>query len=181
MHTVWVRLNAVVFFGLSALLGFSVLAAISKIGHSNRHVPSEYHRPPFSAAMGVQLLITCRIPYCCNILRAMVMSFHSPIVTEPVPDFHLSHNSTCHLSPPSFLICYRTWNATVSNLLTTTPTHRNPQTETQKAEISEIPWWSRQSSSQLRPSRRPQPCLPLEHQTIIRLCCRIVQNRPEQK
>jgi signal peptidase complex subunit 3 len=42
MHTVWVRLNAVVFFGLSALLGFSVLAAISKIGHSYRHVPGEY-------------------------------------------------------------------------------------------------------------------------------------------
>ena len=39
MHTVWVRLNAVVFFGLSALLGFSVLAAVVKIGHSNRHVP----------------------------------------------------------------------------------------------------------------------------------------------
>ena len=42
MHTVWVRLNAVVFFGLSALLGFSVLAAVSKIGHANRHVPREY-------------------------------------------------------------------------------------------------------------------------------------------
>lgn len=40
MHTVWVRLNAVVFFGLSALLGFSVLAAVVKIGHSNRHVPA---------------------------------------------------------------------------------------------------------------------------------------------
>mmetsp|Transcript_6192 Transcript_6192/g.7841 ORF Transcript_6192/g.7841 Transcript_6192/m.7841 type:complete len:177 (+) Transcript_6192:174-704(+) len=40
MHTVWVRLNAVVFFGLSALLGFSVLAAICKIGHSSRHVPA---------------------------------------------------------------------------------------------------------------------------------------------
>jgi len=40
MHTVWVRLNAVVFFGLSALLGFSVLAAVSKIGHANRHVPA---------------------------------------------------------------------------------------------------------------------------------------------
>jgi len=40
MHTVWVRLNAVVFFGLSALLGFSVAAAISKIGHANRHVPN---------------------------------------------------------------------------------------------------------------------------------------------
>mmetsp|Transcript_7835 Transcript_7835/g.7387 ORF Transcript_7835/g.7387 Transcript_7835/m.7387 type:complete len:177 (+) Transcript_7835:99-629(+) len=39
MHTVWVRLNAVVFFGLSALLGFSVLAAMSKIGHSSRQVP----------------------------------------------------------------------------------------------------------------------------------------------
>ncbi len=39
MHTVWVRLNAVVFFGLSALLGFSILAAVVKIGHSNKHVP----------------------------------------------------------------------------------------------------------------------------------------------
>eukprot|EP00558_Chaetoceros_sp_UNC1202_P010923 CAMPEP_0197246776 /NCGR_PEP_ID=MMETSP1429-20130617/22155_1 /TAXON_ID=49237 /ORGANISM="Chaetoceros sp., Strain UNC1202" /LENGTH=176 /DNA_ID=CAMNT_0042707519 /DNA_START=100 /DNA_END=630 /DNA_ORIENTATION=- len=39
MHTVWVRLNAVVFFGLSALLGFSVLAAISKVGHSWYHQP----------------------------------------------------------------------------------------------------------------------------------------------
>jgi len=39
MHTVWVRLNAVVFFGLSALLGYSILAAVSKIGHASRHKP----------------------------------------------------------------------------------------------------------------------------------------------
>lgn len=39
MHTVWVRLNAVVFFGLTVLLGLSCLAAISKIGHSSRHKP----------------------------------------------------------------------------------------------------------------------------------------------
>jgi signal peptidase complex subunit 3 len=41
MHTVWVRLNAVVFFGLSALLGFSVLAAFVKIGHSNTYKPGK--------------------------------------------------------------------------------------------------------------------------------------------
>mmetsp|Transcript_21391 Transcript_21391/g.32715 ORF Transcript_21391/g.32715 Transcript_21391/m.32715 type:complete len:171 (+) Transcript_21391:170-682(+) len=34
MHTVWVRLNAVVFFGLSVILSLSLLAALSKIGHS---------------------------------------------------------------------------------------------------------------------------------------------------
>ena len=39
MHTVWVRLNAVVFFGLTVLLGLSVLAAVSKIGHERRHRP----------------------------------------------------------------------------------------------------------------------------------------------
>lgn len=39
MHSLWVRLNAVTFFGLSALLGFSVLAAISKIGHPSTHKP----------------------------------------------------------------------------------------------------------------------------------------------
>jgi Signal peptidase subunit len=39
MHTVWVRLNAVVFFGLTVLLGLSMLAAFSKIGHSSRHKP----------------------------------------------------------------------------------------------------------------------------------------------
>jgi len=39
MHTVWVRLNAVVFFGLTVLLGLSILAAVSKIGHSRRHKP----------------------------------------------------------------------------------------------------------------------------------------------
>jgi signal peptidase complex subunit 3 len=36
MHTVWVRLNAVVFFGLSVLLGLSLLAAFSKIAHSQK-------------------------------------------------------------------------------------------------------------------------------------------------
>ena len=41
MHTVWVRLNGVVFFGLTVLLGLSGLAAISKIGHANRHKTSE--------------------------------------------------------------------------------------------------------------------------------------------
>jgi signal peptidase complex subunit 3 len=39
MHTLWVRLNAVVFFGLSTLLALSVLAALSKLGHGSRHKP----------------------------------------------------------------------------------------------------------------------------------------------
>jgi len=39
MHTVWVRLNAVVFFGLTVLLGLSVLAALSKWGHQSRYQP----------------------------------------------------------------------------------------------------------------------------------------------
>ena len=42
MHTVWVRLNAVVFFGLSVLLTLSVLAAVSKFGHSWYHQPGTY-------------------------------------------------------------------------------------------------------------------------------------------
>lgn len=33
-HNVWVRLNAVVFFGLTVLLCLSGLAWISKLGHS---------------------------------------------------------------------------------------------------------------------------------------------------
>lgn len=41
MHTVWVRLNAVVFFGLTVLLGLSCLAAVSKIGHSLYYQPSK--------------------------------------------------------------------------------------------------------------------------------------------
>lgn len=39
MHTIWVRINAVVFFGLSVLLSLSILAAVSKLGHSYRHKP----------------------------------------------------------------------------------------------------------------------------------------------
>jgi signal peptidase complex subunit 3 len=39
MHTVWVRLNAVVFFGLTVLLCLSGLAALSKLGHTLRHRP----------------------------------------------------------------------------------------------------------------------------------------------
>jgi hypothetical protein len=41
MHTVWVRLNAVVFFGLTVLLGLSCLAGFSKIMHSQMHQPSK--------------------------------------------------------------------------------------------------------------------------------------------
>jgi signal peptidase complex subunit 3 len=41
MQTVWVRLNAVVFFGLTVLLGLSCMAAISKIGHSSTNQPSK--------------------------------------------------------------------------------------------------------------------------------------------
>lgn len=41
MHTLWVRLNGVVFFGLTVLLGLSLLAAFSKIGHANTYKPSE--------------------------------------------------------------------------------------------------------------------------------------------
>ena len=41
MRTIWVRLNAVVFFGLIVLLGLSCLAAISKIGHSRSYRPGE--------------------------------------------------------------------------------------------------------------------------------------------
>ena len=44
MHTVWVRLNAVVFFGLTVLLGLSCLAAFSKIGHSYIHRPGKLCR-----------------------------------------------------------------------------------------------------------------------------------------
>ena len=39
MHTVWVRLNAVVFFGLTVLLCLSILAALSKIGHTSKYQP----------------------------------------------------------------------------------------------------------------------------------------------
>ncbi|GKY91661.1 hypothetical protein MPSEU_000138000 [Mayamaea pseudoterrestris] len=39
MHTVWVRLNAVVFFGLTVLLCLSGLAAVSKFGHSYKYKP----------------------------------------------------------------------------------------------------------------------------------------------
>ena len=41
MHTVWVRLNAVVFFGLSVLLGLSCLAAVAKLGHSLKYKPGK--------------------------------------------------------------------------------------------------------------------------------------------
>ena len=44
MHTVWVRLNAVVFFGLTVLLGLSCMAAVCKIGHSLYHQPSTWKR-----------------------------------------------------------------------------------------------------------------------------------------
>ena len=42
MHTVWVRLNAVVFFGLTVLLGLSCLAGLSKYGHSYMYQPSKF-------------------------------------------------------------------------------------------------------------------------------------------
>jgi len=42
MHTVWVRLNAVVFFGLTVLLGLSCMAALSKMTHVYHYKPSAY-------------------------------------------------------------------------------------------------------------------------------------------
>jgi signal peptidase complex subunit 3 len=51
MHTVWVRLNAVVFFGLTVLLGLSCLAALSKVTHSY------YHRPGKQSTMSRNLRI----------------------------------------------------------------------------------------------------------------------------
>lgn len=42
MHTVWVRLNALVFFGLTVLLCLSGLAALSKLGHTLRHKPGKW-------------------------------------------------------------------------------------------------------------------------------------------
>jgi hypothetical protein len=45
MHTLWVRLNAVVFFGLTVLLCLSGLAALSKLGHSLRQQPREFSLP----------------------------------------------------------------------------------------------------------------------------------------
>mmetsp|Transcript_1831 Transcript_1831/g.3996 ORF Transcript_1831/g.3996 Transcript_1831/m.3996 type:complete len:177 (-) Transcript_1831:110-640(-) len=39
MHTVWVRLNAVVFFGLTVLLCLSILAALSKFNHTAHYQP----------------------------------------------------------------------------------------------------------------------------------------------
>jgi signal peptidase complex subunit 3 len=49
MHTVWVRLNAVVFFGLTVLLGLSCLAAFSKIAHSPK--PSTFSWEQMSFAL----------------------------------------------------------------------------------------------------------------------------------
>lgn len=36
MHTAWVRLNAVVFFGLTVLLGLSILTALSTYLHQGK-------------------------------------------------------------------------------------------------------------------------------------------------
>jgi hypothetical protein len=52
MHTVWVRLNAVVFFGLTVLLVLSLMAALSKVGHTYRS------RPGMSVLFG-------RLFFCC--------------------------------------------------------------------------------------------------------------------
>ena len=49
MHTVWVRLNAVVFFGLTVLLGLSCLAALSKSTHVYYYKPSELLSTDISA------------------------------------------------------------------------------------------------------------------------------------
>jgi len=38
MHTVWVRLNAVVFFGLSVIISLSGMAAVSKIYHPDKPI-----------------------------------------------------------------------------------------------------------------------------------------------
>jgi hypothetical protein len=56
MHTLWVRLNAVVFFGLSALLGFSCLAALSKYNHSSK--PGTFF---FRCALAVATSLFCSL------------------------------------------------------------------------------------------------------------------------
>lgn len=59
MHTVWVRLNAVVFFGLTVLLGLSCLAAISKIGHSVSNQPSKRNLQTFCPFRSTSQFIVC--------------------------------------------------------------------------------------------------------------------------
>ncbi|CAM9730204.1 unnamed protein product, partial [Hapterophycus canaliculatus] len=48
MHTAWVRLNAVVFFGLTVLLGLSILTALSTYLHQGMGTEANQvaHLPP---------------------------------------------------------------------------------------------------------------------------------------
>jgi signal peptidase complex subunit 3 len=64
MHTVWVRLNAVVFFGLTVLLGLSCMAAICKIGHSLYHQPSKYQEWWISAPDIESLFLAANVFIC---------------------------------------------------------------------------------------------------------------------
>jgi hypothetical protein len=74
MHTVWVRLNAVVFFGLTALLGFSCLAALSKLGHSLRHKPGKNEHARVAVRVGMTYYFT---PYLTNIRHVRIRMFTS--------------------------------------------------------------------------------------------------------
>lgn len=79
MHTIWVRLNAVVFFGLTVLLGLSCLAAVSKIGHSYMHQPGKWMDAWWPAVVeGIALSIQTYI-------------FH----TNPLLFFRIHRNHAC--------------------------------------------------------------------------------------
>lgn len=90
MHTIWVRLNAVVFFGLTVLLGLSVLTALSTFFHQgkkfgrgmtreqlscyNRNLPL-LHDTTNELANTALFVHVCRVPGCQKAFSKQISDF----------------------------------------------------------------------------------------------------------
>lgn len=91
MHTIWVRLNAVVFFGLTVLLGLSVLTALSTFSHQGKRFDRGMLKEQLSPAIASNLSLLhetrnklaniaifvdiCRVPGCQKAFSKQISDF----------------------------------------------------------------------------------------------------------
>lgn len=149
MHTIWVRLNAVVFFGLTVLLGLSCLAAVSKIGHSYWYQPSESLKSESGCCgggcCGWLLLWNCGIA---DVDALLLLLDNRPPRVSSSPVFLLL------LFLCFALFCARTHAPTTTlhthyTHTTFTHTHRNSYAATQDTTVPQVAWWCRSGPVEL--------------------------------
>lgn len=168
MHTVWVRLNAVVFFGLTVLLGLSCMAAISKIGHSLSYKPgTKIEKCEYTHRRKLNETVTNDQVRPKKTIFSLVLLFLT------------KNNSKPHF-PPIALFSLLSFCWGIHKFVHIYILCSNPYIGIEYATVIEITWWCWQSVVEFRYPCRYETSLSLECQTVICLRCGKLWNSIEE-